>query len=90
MDIVEISARQRVIFTDKALEKMRKHGLYRNHILDTLKYGQDTALFHIYQKPLQQKRYRIASEKEVEVVFRIQRKTVDEIVIINCWMRKVW
>lgn len=79
----------KLIFTDNAITKMHKFGLYRYQVLEALKHG-----FSV--KPLipgtLQRQHRQRAELDVSVVF----KTVDKhgqpiggALIVSCWKRHV-
>ncbi len=79
----------RIIFTDNAIQKMKKWGLHTHHIKDTLKHG-----FNV--KPLipgmHQKHYRHEGEKEIDCLFTLEDKAgkpLGAIMVISCWARNV-
>jgi hypothetical protein len=77
----------RIIYTDKAIQKMSQYGLYRFHIVDTLKHG-----FNV--KPLipgtYQRYYVHQQEKEISVIFTTLNHAGEElgaIRVITCWAK---
>lgn len=79
----------KIIYSDKVLAKMRKYGLYRFHILDTLKHGFNvTSLIpNTYQRT-----YLAQQNKQVSVIFTVKNragKPLGAIRLITCWARPV-
>lgn len=78
----------RIIFTDRALTKMKQHGLYHYQIVETLKRG-----FFVTSivDGLRQKHLRISGEKEIGLLFTQKDTDTGEplgaILVISCWAR---
>lgn len=79
----------KVIFTDRAIAKMQKWGMYRYQVLEALHYGLPV---EACVADLHQVQYRHRGDQEIGVLYAHQmpqNRQLSAIVVVNCWKRNV-
>ena len=80
----------KVVFTDRATEKMRQHGLKLFHIIDTLKYGHEIRCS--FNENFKQFVRTFDQYKQVQVVATDKDKagkSIGATLLITCWARNI-
>ena len=82
----------KISFSDNALKKMKKWGLYEYYITDTLKHGKFCKpIVQNNNESIRQMYYKV-NGKEVNVLFTrraIDGKPIGGIMVLSCWARNV-
>ena len=79
----------KIIFTNKAIAKMKDHGLYHYHIKDALLHGH---LVKSLVEGLKQIHYRHDGEREIGVLFTDKdrdKKPLGGVLIISAWAKNL-
>lgn len=81
----------KIIYSDRAIQKMKQWGLHTHHIKDTLKHGFSVSPI-IKEEGFLQKHYRWNGEKEIDCLFRVtgrDGKSLGAILIVSCWSKNL-